>query len=260
MPTTLKRNRREDGRVPGTSCGFPTVTAPDSGGWRQRLESRPLLADHPVALRVTVALWALGGALFIALAVPQLESVVQALDDAVYRLAVDLEYTPAVRVAMALDFLGSTWVTLPVIVLVGGYLAWRRRWEGFMYWGLAMLLSQTLIGTTKTAYARPRPPLPLVETTGFSFPSGHAVAGAAIAIALVIVLVPPGPRRRNLEMLAAAFAVLMGLSRVYLRAHWLSDVVSGVALGAAVVVGVAVAMHYVGRRTDGSNASGDGHA
>jgi undecaprenyl-diphosphatase len=59
------------------------------------------------------------------------------------------------------------------------------------------------------------------------------------------VLVPAGPRRRNLEMIAAAFAVIMGLSRVYLRAHWLSDVVAGVALGAAVVIGVAVMMHYV---------------
>ena len=37
-------------------------------------------------------------------------------------------------------------------------------------------------------------------------------------------------------MLAAVFAVMMALSRVYLRAHWLSDVAAGVALGAAVAV------------------------
>ena len=221
------------------------MTTTDSGGWRRRLESRPLLADHPIALRITLALWALGGALFVALAVPVLEAFVQGVDGVVHQLAVDFEFSPAVRMAVGLDFLGSTWVTLPVMILVGAYLAWRRRWEGVMYWGLSMLLSQALIGTTKAAYERPRPPLSLVETTGFSFPSGHAVAGAAIFVALVIVLVPAGPRRRNLEMLAAAFAVIMGLSRVYLRAHWFSDVVAGVALGAAIAVGVAVAMHYV---------------
>lgn len=221
------------------------MTTTDSEGWRRRLESRPLLADHPIALRITLALWVLGGALFIALAVPVLEPFVQAVDDVVHQLAVDLEFSLVVPIAVGLDFLGSTWVTLPVTMLVGAYLAWSRRWEGVMYWGLTMLLSQTLIATTKAAYERPRPPLSLVETTGFSFPSGHAVAGAAIVIALVIVLVPAGQGRRNLEMLAAAFAVIMGLSRVYLRAHWLSDVVAGVALGAAVAVGVAVAMHYV---------------
>ncbi|MCH7670288.1 MAG: phosphatase PAP2 family protein [Acidobacteria bacterium] len=221
------------------------MTTTDSDGWRRRLESRPLLADHPIALRITLALWVLGGALFIALAVPVLEAFVQGVDVVVHQLAVDLEFSPAVRMAVGLDFLGGTWVTVPVMILVGAYLAWRRRWEGVMYWGLSMLVSQILIGTTKAAYERSRPPLSLVETTGFSFPSGHAVAGAAIVIALVIVLVPAGLRRRNLEMLAAAFAVIMGLSRVYLRTHWLSDVVAGVALGAAVAVGVAVAMHYV---------------
>ena len=221
------------------------MTTTDSDGWRRRLESRPLLADHPIALRITLALWVLGGALFIALAVPVLEAFVQGVDVVVHQLAVDLEFSPAVRMAVGLDFLGGTWVTVPVMILVGAYLALRRRWEGVMYWGLSMLVSQILIGTTKAAYERSRPPLSLVETTGFSFPSGHAVAGAAIVIALVIVLVPAGLRRRNLEMLAAAFAVIMGLSRVYLRTHWLSDVVAGVALGAAVAVGVAVAMHYV---------------
>jgi len=217
----------------------------DSEGWRYRLETRPLLADHPIALRVTLLLWILGGVLFLALQLPALRSAIQAVDDGAYQLVVNLEFSPAVGMAVALDFLGSSWVTFPIMITVGAYLVWRKRWEGFMYWVLSMALSQMMIGPIKALYARPRPPLPLVETTGYSFPSGHAVAGAAIAISLVVVLVPAGPRRRNLEMIAGAFAVAMGLSRVYLRAHWLSDVVAGVALGAAVAIGVAVAMHYV---------------
>jgi undecaprenyl-diphosphatase len=74
--------------------------------------------------------------------------------------------------------------------------------------------------------------MPLVSTTGFSFPSGHAVATAAIAMALVLVLFPPGRTRRKWEVLAIAFTFVMALSRVYLRAHWLSDVEAGVLLGA----------------------------
>jgi undecaprenyl-diphosphatase len=217
----------------------------DSNGWRDRLESRPLLADHPVALRVSLFLWLLGGALFVALQVPGFSPIVQAIDDFVYELAIKLEFAPSVRAAMALDFLGSAWVTFPVMIAVGVYLTWHKRWEGLTYWVLSMALSQVLIGPIKTMYARPRPLLPLVDTTGYSFPSGHAVAGAAIAVSLVIVLVPAGPRRRNLEMIAVAFAVVMGLSRVYLRAHWLSDVVAGVALGTAVAIAIAVMIHYV---------------
>jgi membrane-associated phospholipid phosphatase len=215
---------------------------------RRRLDDRPLLHDHPVALRLSLLLWAVGGVLFIALAIPALADVVQVVDDWVYRLSIDLENGVMVGLAKALDFIGSTWVTAPLMVAVAGFLAFRRRWEAMTSWVLAMFVSQLLIGPVKDLYARPRPPMPLVDTTGFSFPSGHATAGAAIAVALVIVLVPAGPRRRNLEMVAAAFAVVMALSRVWLRAHWLSDVAAGAALGAAVAIGAAALIHWIDDR------------
>lgn len=211
----------------------------------RRLEERPLLTDHPVAFRTSLALWFLGALLFLALAIPALADVAQDVDDWFYRLTVDLEAGFPVAVAKLFDFVGSTPVTAPVSVLVAAYLVWRRRWEALAFWVLAMVSSQLLIGPVKSLYERARPPLPLVETSGYSFPSGHAVAGAAIAISIVIVLVPAGPRRRNLEMLAAGFAVMMAMSRVYLRAHWLSDVVAGAALGAAVAIAAAMLVHRV---------------
>ncbi len=224
-----------------------TPPSGDSAGQRH-LAERPLLTDHPAARRFAIALWVLGGLLFLSLAIPITADWVQAVDDWVHALAIDLENGFAVRVAEAMDFIGSTWVVTPVMVLTAAFLLWKRRWEALTYWVLAMVGSQLLIGPIKSLYARPRPPMALVETTGFSFPSGHAVAGAAVAVALVIVLVPAGPKRRNLEMLAAAFAVLMALSRVYLRAHWLSDTVSGAALGAGVAIGAAALIHLVERR------------
>ncbi len=218
---------------------------------KRRLEERPLLRDHPITFRLSLILWALGGLLFIALAVPFLADLVQDVDDRVFEAAVDLEAAVPVAIAKVLDVVGSTWVTAPLMVLVGILLLARRRWEAFAFWVLAMAGSQLLIGPVKGLYERARPTMPLVETSGFSFPSGHSVAGAAIAISLVIVLVPAGPKRRNLEMLAAAFAVAMALSRVYLRAHWLTDVAAGAAMGAAVAIGAAALVHWFDRRRSG---------
>jgi membrane-associated phospholipid phosphatase len=52
-------------------------------------------------------------------------------------------------------------------------------------------------------------------------------------------VLPPGRERRRWEIAAVAFAFVMAVSRVYLRAHWLSDVVAGVLLGAGVALGCA---------------------
>jgi undecaprenyl-diphosphatase len=218
-----------------------------TGGTRP-LEDRPLLHDHPTALKLSLVLWFIGGSLFLALAIPAIADVVQRFDDAVWELMVEWENDVAVAIAEAFDLIGSTPVTLPIIFGMAGYLVWRRRWEAFWFWALAMVSSQLLIGPVKGLYERERPPLPLVETSDFSFPSGHAVAGAAIAISLVIVLVPAGPKRRNLEMLAGAFAVLMALSRVYLRAHWFTDVAAGASLGVATAVLAAVIVHRIDER------------
>ncbi len=216
-----------------------------------RLQDHPLLQDHPVALRVALGLWAFSALLFLAIAVPALKEPVQAIDDAVHRWVVSVEWGPAVVAAQVLDFIGTAWVVWPAMAAVAGWLAWGRRWAAFSFWTLAMFVSQLMIGPVKSFYERPRPTMSLAETSSWSFPSGHSVVGAAVAIGAVIVLVPAGPKRRNLEMAAAVFAVVMALSRVYLRAHWLSDVGAGAALGAGIAIGTAALVHRIDDRRRG---------
>lgn len=138
-----------------------------------------------------------------------------------------------------MNVLGGGWVLIPLRIVVAGWLAVQRRWRQFSAWLLIWLVAELAIRVFKVLYERPRPPDGLVDTTGFSFPSGHAVATAATAIALVLVLLPPGHRRRHWEVYAVLFSFAMALSRVYLNAHWLSDVVAGTLLGAGVALAVA---------------------
>ena len=57
------------------------------------------------------------------------------------------------------------------------------------------------------------------------------------AVGLVLVLARPGPSRWRWEVYAVVFTSVMALSRVYLRAHWLSDTVAGALLGAGLALG-----------------------
>jgi undecaprenyl-diphosphatase len=92
---------------------------------------------------------------------------------------------------------------------------------------------------------RPRPPAAIWigHYPGASFPSGHATQSAAFYAMLAIVLgAGLSSRRRAIVWSAAALVVLIvGASRIYLGAHWLTDVLAGYALGAswvAIVVSV----------------------
>ena len=207
-----------------------------------------MLERHRVALLGAVLLYVMAGVIFVLMAIPSGRDLVQQADDALFRALDGFESGPATAIAVTLDVLGSVWVTLPLRFFVSAWLIARRRWEALWAWIGAALLSELAITILKPLYGRERPPDPDVITTGFSFPSGHSVAGSVTAIALVIVLVPAGPQRRYLEVIAGYFAFFMGGSRVYLGAHWVSDVAAGVALGAAVAIGTAALMHEIGDR------------
>ena len=87
----------------------------------------------------------------------------------------------------------------------------------------------------KSVVDRPRPPDPLVHTSGQSYPSAHAansVGWLALAIALTVVI-PTRVDRIAAITSGALLAVFVGLSRIYLRAHYASDVLAGEALAVA---------------------------
>jgi membrane-associated phospholipid phosphatase len=157
----------------------------------------------------------------------------------VYRAMDDIRTETLTLLARFLNVLGSGVVTIPLRIAVAIWLAFRRRWRAFATWVVTWAVAEMILAGAKAFFHRGRPPFPLVDVVGSSFPSGHAVAGAATAVALVLVLLPAGPARRRWELAAVAFAFVMASSRVYLQAHWFSDVVAGVLLGTGVALGTA---------------------
>jgi membrane-associated phospholipid phosphatase len=160
-------------------------------------------------------------------------------DLSVYHWMDDIRNEVLTLLARFLNVLGSGLVTIPLRIAVTAWLLIRKRWRALATWVITWAAAELTLAGAKAFFHRGRPPLPLVDVVGFSFPSGHAVAGAATAVALVLVLLPPGPARRRWELGAIAFAFVMAMSRVYLNAHWFSDVVAGVLLGAGIALGSA---------------------
>jgi membrane-associated phospholipid phosphatase len=196
-----------------------------------------MLLDARRGLLVSGALLAGAAAVTVLYALPATRPAVQSVDDSVWRFAGAVRNGPSTAVAVALSWLGSVWVNWPLRVLAILLLAWRRHWLRLGGFALSVLTSEALIGTVKAAVDRPRPPGSLIATSAAAFPSGHAVASAVTAVGLVLVLAPPGKARLRWEVYAVVFTSVMALSRVYLRAHWLSDTVAGALLGAGLALG-----------------------
>ena len=196
-----------------------------------------MLVDSRRGLLVSGCLLAGAAVVTLLYVLPATRPGVQAMDDAVWRFARSVENPPATAVALVLSLLGSGAVNWPLRILAMLLLAWRRHWMRLAAFALAVITSELLIGWMKAAVDRPRPPDSLIATTGAAFPSGHAIATAVTAVGLVLVLAPPGPKRWRWEVNAVIFTSVMALSRVYLRAHWLTDTVAGALLGAGLALG-----------------------
>lgn len=202
-----------------------------------------LLQDHRRALGWSLVLLAASAAsLFIVgkhpteLAPVTTVRFVGRFDLTVGRAMDDIRVLPLTWLCRVLNVIGSGWVTIPVRVGAVLYLLFRRHWARCIAFALTWATSELALTMLKASFHRGRPPNPLVVTLGFSFPSGHAVATAATGVALVLALMPPGDRRRKWEWLAVGISFVMSFSRVYLAAHWFSDVVVGTLLGAGIAI------------------------
>lgn len=204
-----------------------------------------LFQNHRWAVAGAVTMYLAALVLLITMAFDDGRAFWQPLDDAWNDLMASWENDVVVVIAKGLDVMGGVFVTAPLRVAMGLYLAIKRRWWLLATWVGAVMISELPIGLFKAIYDRPRPPGGLVVNTGSSFPSGHATAGAATAIALVIVLIVPGQHRRAWEVRAGLFAFAMALSRTYLRVHWLTDVVAGALFGAATALAVATLIQVI---------------
>ncbi len=141
-----------------------------------------------------------------------------------------------VDVAKALTNLGSAAVVWPLAAIAAAALAARRRWAELGVLAAGMLLVILGVHELKGAVDRPRPAGGLTGYTGSSFPSGHTAYSTFyvwLAVTIVMRLRVGMARGALLVTAGVALTALVGLSRVYLGVHYMSDVNAGWALGAA---------------------------
>lgn len=112
----------------------------------------------------------------------------------------------------------------------------------------------------KGVFERARPPAvyQAVETLNASFPSGHALLSTVFYLTVGVLLARTLPRRRlKIFVLGTAvlIAMLVGATRIYLAAHWATDVFAGWSVGAAWAMSLWLVAHAIERRQRARHAA-----
>ncbi|WP_456276018.1 phosphatase PAP2 family protein [Bacillus sp. AK128] len=132
--------------------------------------------------------------------------------------------------------LGSERVVIPVAVLSLLILWWKTRdYIGMVTIAIVLAGSNELFQILKGVFLRERPILdPSIDATGYSFPSGHSTVSMAlygIILYFILKYMQKSLMKNVIVVFLSGYILFMGLSRVLLKAHYLSDVLAGFAIG-----------------------------
>jgi membrane-associated phospholipid phosphatase len=171
------------------------------------------------------------------------------LDENVFNY-VGQHVTPArTRFMLAITFLGNHKFLIPAnfALLIYYTLFKKNRWLSIRVAALA-LSSLTIKLVLKAFFHRPRPEIPLLyKVQGYSFPSGHALIGVAFYGLLIYIAWNEIKNKWwRVVTITALFSLilLISFSRIYLRVHYTSDVMAGLAMG---FIWLTVSLWLIGR-------------
>ncbi|HEY6758606.1 MAG TPA: VTT domain-containing protein [Baekduia sp.] len=189
-------------------------------------------------LTTLLAIAAVGSFAYVANAITLRDNDLVTGDATAFRWAGDLRSDTLTSIAKFVTNFGSlpAVVVATAVTVVVLLMRPRRRVIESVALVAGLALTWVAVHVAKAAVDRPRPSDPLVDSVGSSYPSGHAAyAFAWVAIAVVLTRTLPGLARTTAAIVAAlVLAAAIGLTRVYLRAHYFSDVAGGWGMGATV--------------------------
>jgi membrane protein DedA with SNARE-associated domain len=175
-------------------------------------------------------------------------TAVSNMDISVFTLMREMRNAPADELMIVLTMLGDGLVMTILALTIIAWLTWRKAYRAALASGFAFVAAKVFEVILKSGIQRPRPiELTYQGAEFFSFPSAHATM-AAVIFGVLAVLVGHSMGRWGRAVVYATCGVAVvaiAFSRIYLGAHWLSDVLAGLLFGTVVVAAFGVAVEAI---------------
>ncbi|MGG1698684.1 phosphatase PAP2 family protein [Bacillus zhangzhouensis] len=176
--------------------------------------------------------------LFGAIAALMVSGVCQTLDNQIILWFENIRLPFINDVMLAVTDFGISALLVPIMLIFSVVLLVYKRYYSIMLLFLLYLTEKTINHELKGLFARERPAFDhLVNETYYSFPSGHSMNAATIYPFIAYLLVEMIPwlkeRQKIVYLITGLCVFVIGISRMYIGVHYLTDVIGGFAVGLA---------------------------
>ena len=119
-------------------------------------------------------------------------------------------------------------------ILIASYIYIKVSKKKGIFLAATILITGILIKIFKEIFQRARPLNSLIPESSFAMPSGHATM-IIVFFGLIIYSLTNKKHRKTTLIITALISLIIGLTRIYLRVHWLTDVIAGFILGGIIL-------------------------
>ena len=183
----------------------------------------------------------LTGLLFICLAfyVKAVGPANLALNDVMYHFFRGIRYQAVDAVMINLTLLGQKEIILPVIIAIFGFLLINKHWRAAFHALALGILAAGSVYVMKNMVHSPRPFGIFNNAETWSMPSGHTVLATIFFMGLAFLIarsIRPGFQRTLIYTIGVFLSLMVGISRLYLGAHWFTDVLGSWLLASCILI------------------------
>ncbi|MEH7295336.1 phosphatase PAP2 family protein [Bacillus altitudinis] len=176
--------------------------------------------------------------LFGAIAALMVSGMFQELDNQIILSFENIRLPFLNDVMLTLTDFGISALLVPIMLIFSVVLFMYKRYHSIMLLFLLYIAEKTVNHELKGLFARERPGFDhLVNETYYSFPSGHSMNAATIYpfIAYLFIEMVPWLKKRQkaVYMVTGCYVLMIGISRMYIGVHYVTDVAGGFAIGLA---------------------------
>ncbi|MCU7556704.1 phosphatase PAP2 family protein [Macrococcus capreoli] len=169
------------------------------------------------------------------------------IDNEVYEFIYSSESFITTSIMLGFTKIGEVWAMIALSLLIVAYLMLKRLKIEALFFALSMILAGSLNPLLKNIFDRERPTLlRLIDITGFSFPSGHAMGSTAFFGSIAYLLSRSDVKFKPYLIGLCVFTIIMiSTSRVYLGVHYPTDIIAGIVGGIISILLAQTILHKV---------------